>query len=178
MRSPSAPVRILSIDGGGIRGLIPALVLEKLGALIAEAQVGKKDDGGPLAQHFDLICGASTGAIIAVGTAGCQNPDERLATPHALVHLYADEAATVFVGDRRGMTCGLFGPKYQQPLSGGDHQAHPSAIQGVLTLADRLISWSADGVVRFWTLEGEPRPDTWIAPTPLQFVALKSVRFG
>ncbi|WP_323972174.1 patatin-like phospholipase family protein [Aeromonas hydrophila] len=49
--------RILSIDGGGIRGLIPALVLAEI-----EAKTGKA-----IANSFDLIAGTSTGGILALG---------------------------------------------------------------------------------------------------------------
>lgn len=49
--------KILSIDGGGIRGLIPALVLAEI-----EARTNK-----PIAQSFDLIAGTSTGGILALG---------------------------------------------------------------------------------------------------------------
>ena len=52
-----APFRILSLDGGGIRGLIPALVLAAL-----EQRTGK-----PTAQLFDLIAGTSTGGVLALG---------------------------------------------------------------------------------------------------------------
>ena len=51
--------RILSIDGGGIRGIFPAAFL-----------AGLEDrylDGGSITQHFDLIAGTSTGGIIALG---------------------------------------------------------------------------------------------------------------
>jgi patatin-like phospholipase/acyl hydrolase len=48
--------RILSIDGGGLRGLYAAKVLEQLEKKI-----------GPLAKNFDLICGTSTGGLIALG---------------------------------------------------------------------------------------------------------------
>lgn len=51
------PVRILSIDGGGIRGIIPALILAEI-----EQRTGK-----PISQLFDLIAGTSTGAIVAMG---------------------------------------------------------------------------------------------------------------
>lgn len=50
-------VRILSIDGGGIRGIIPALVLQRLEELT----------GQPTARMFDLLAGTSTGGIIALG---------------------------------------------------------------------------------------------------------------
>lgn len=61
--APGAPqFRILAIDGGGIRGLIPALVLARLEELIAE-----RDPGATLASSFDLIAGTSTGGLIALG---------------------------------------------------------------------------------------------------------------
>lgn len=55
-------IKILSIDGGVIRGLIPALILEELERrLIA---ISKKR---PFATIFDLVAGTSTGALIALG---------------------------------------------------------------------------------------------------------------
>lgn len=50
---------VLSIDGGGIRGIIPAQVLARLSE--------KLDDGIPFYAHFDLIAGTSTGGLIALG---------------------------------------------------------------------------------------------------------------
>lgn len=50
---------ILSIDGGGIKGIFPAAVL----AGIEERFLG----GGSIARYFDLIAGTSTGGIIALG---------------------------------------------------------------------------------------------------------------
>lgn len=58
-------VRILSIDGGGVRGIIPALLLKDL-----EERISSKS--GPLehlSDHFDLVCGTSTGALIALAHA-------------------------------------------------------------------------------------------------------------
>lgn len=59
------PFKILSIDGGGIRGVFPAMFLTSL-----EAQL--KSDGREkwqVYQNFDLICGTSTGGIIAIALA-------------------------------------------------------------------------------------------------------------
>ncbi|MGN0907713.1 MAG: patatin-like phospholipase family protein [Bullifex sp.] len=50
---------VLSIDGGGIRGIIPSQVLSHLSE--------KLDDGIPFYAHFDLIAGTSTGGLIALG---------------------------------------------------------------------------------------------------------------
>lgn len=49
--------RILSIDGGGVRGIIPLACLVRL-----EAKEGK-----PSREIFDMVAGTSTGAIIAAG---------------------------------------------------------------------------------------------------------------
>ena len=51
--------RILSIDGGGIRGIIPATALVAL-----EQQTGR-----PVRDCFDLLAGTSTGALIAAAAA-------------------------------------------------------------------------------------------------------------
>ncbi len=47
------PFRILSIDGGGICGILPASVLAELESRFL--------DGRSVAGHFDMIAGTSTG---------------------------------------------------------------------------------------------------------------------
>ena len=51
------PFRILSLDGGGIKGAYTASVLAQL----------EEATGCAAADHFDLIAGTSTGGIIAIG---------------------------------------------------------------------------------------------------------------
>lgn len=48
---------VLSIDGGGVRGIVPARILQEI-----EERTGK-----PIAELFDMIGGNSTGAIVAAG---------------------------------------------------------------------------------------------------------------
>ena len=74
-------MRMLSVDGGGIRGLIPALLLQEI----------EQKKGKPIHELFDLIAGTSTGAIIAVGlTAPTPLSAERL------VALYEKDGARIF----------------------------------------------------------------------------------
>lgn len=76
--------RILSIDGGGIRGIIPAKVLSELERELERLYPGKK-----LYEHFDLICGTSTGAILAIAIA--------LGIPVSdLVDFYKNNAKDIF----------------------------------------------------------------------------------
>lgn len=49
--------RILSIDGGGIKGTLPVSFLASI----------ERHLGGTIAEYFDLIAGTSTGGIIAIG---------------------------------------------------------------------------------------------------------------
>lgn len=55
-------VRILSLDGGGMRGIIPATVLEYVENKIIELT---KNKNARLADYFDLVAGTSTGGILS-----------------------------------------------------------------------------------------------------------------
>lgn len=85
---------ILSIDGGGVRGLIPIRILESLATRMAHR-------GQEMVPHacFDLICGTSTGGLIAAGLAAPKpggNRDEPAATIEDLRYFYETEARDIF----------------------------------------------------------------------------------
>ena len=61
------PKKILTLDGGGIRGMMTVEVLAKIEALLRE-RLGRGDDF-VLADYFDFVAGTSTGAIIAASIA-------------------------------------------------------------------------------------------------------------
>lgn len=71
---------ILSVDGGGIRGIIPAIVL-------AEIEYRTKK---PISQMFDLMVGTSTGGIIVAGL--CNKQYSAL----DLVDLYQKDGPHIF----------------------------------------------------------------------------------
>ncbi len=84
--------KILSIDGGGIKGIFPAGIL----AEFEEQCLG----GGHIGDYFDLITGTSTGGIIALGLgAGL--------TAKSMLALYMDEGHRVFPPHQRAMSQGL-----------------------------------------------------------------------
>jgi patatin-like phospholipase/acyl hydrolase len=67
---PQNPLRVLSLDGGGIRGISSLYILKEIMAQIKRQQ---KTANGPELETslrpcdvFDLICGTSTGGLIAL----------------------------------------------------------------------------------------------------------------
>lgn len=113
-----AKVRILAIDGGGIRGLIPALLLARLEELLA------RRPGAPtLAESFDLIAGTSTGGLIALALTAPAGGRPAMGAAE-LVELYSGaEGRKIFARPplRRlpviGRGIDLFKPKYSlEPL--------------------------------------------------------------
>lgn len=60
------PKRILSLDGGGVRGLITLGILEQVEALLKQRVPLANREAFRLSDYFDLIGGTSTGALIAV----------------------------------------------------------------------------------------------------------------
>ena len=59
---PASQKKLLTLDGGGIRGIITLEVLDRI-EQIARKKLGRSD--AVLADYFDYIGGTSTGAIIA-----------------------------------------------------------------------------------------------------------------
>jgi patatin-like phospholipase/acyl hydrolase len=79
-------VKVLSIDGGGIRGLIPALVLAEI-----EQRTGRR-----VADLFDLIAGTSTGGILACALTRPGDDGTPMYTAEELTGLYVTEGPKIF----------------------------------------------------------------------------------
>jgi patatin-like phospholipase/acyl hydrolase len=65
------PLRVLVMDGGGVRGLSEISMLKDLMQRLQfqEEEAMQRPKGGPLPQpwkYFDLICGTSTGGLLAI----------------------------------------------------------------------------------------------------------------
>ncbi len=81
------PFRILSLDGGGIKGIFPAAVL----AFLEQEHL----HGRSIGDYFDLIAGTSTGGIFALGLGAGLTASE-------LLEMYLEEGHRVFPSKRRG----------------------------------------------------------------------------
>jgi hypothetical protein len=79
--------RILSIDGGGIKGAFPASFLCALQEVLS----------GPVADCFDLIAGTSTGGIIALGLGLGLSPSE-------ILKFYTASGTTIFPASQKWST--------------------------------------------------------------------------
>lgn len=91
----NSPFRILSIDGGGIRGILPGQILVELEMKL---QHFSGDPDKRLADYFDMIAGTSTGGIL---TCLYLYPDEKkpsrpLFTATDAVNLYLENGGGIF----------------------------------------------------------------------------------
>lgn len=120
--------KILAIDGGGIRGIIPATVLMEI-----ERQTGKG-----VAELFDLVAGTSTGGILAVGLAMANQHGRPAYSAGDLRELYLREASTIFPQS--------FWTKFKRPLA---EKYSSSGIEDVLKkyFGDRRLKDSLCGVL-------------------------------
>ncbi|HEY3342974.1 MAG TPA: patatin-like phospholipase family protein [Anaerolineae bacterium] len=92
---------LLSIDGGGIRGIIPLCALAEM-----ERQLGKRSR-----EVFSFIAGTSTGAIITGGLASGMSAE-------SLLNLYQQLATQAFRFDLPGFICSLGSFRYRsKPLA-------------------------------------------------------------
>ena len=118
---PKKPFRILSLDGGGIKGTFTAAVLAQL-----EEMTGKR-----VADHFDLITGTSTGGIIAIALG--------LGVPAGeLLEFYVTKGPGIFPSTGitrrwRNALRWVWGPKYSQRVL-------ETAVRSVV--GDRLLGES------------------------------------
>jgi uncharacterized protein len=92
--------QVLSLDGGGYKGMFPAALLACLEA----------DLGTSIVDHFDLVAGASTGGIIALGLGAGLRPAE-------IVDFYVEQGPAIFTHPKLRSVRRLARSKYRpRPL--------------------------------------------------------------
>ena len=117
----NSKIRVLAIDGGGIRGVIPATILVHIEKILREIS---RNPEAKISDYFDLVAGTSTGAIL---TALLLTPDPQYSASE-MVELYVEHGEAIFT--RSAMTKSidrgaLFHPLYQ-------HEALENILEGYL----------------------------------------------
>ncbi len=145
----SGPKRILSLDGGGLKGIITLGFLARVESLLKE-----RHGGGAkfrLAHYFDLIAGTSTGAIIAAALAKGMTVAE-------VTKYYLSMGETVF--ERSWFRKGAIRARYddrklrkllREVLGSDVTLGDESLLTGLLVMTKRLDTGSP------WPLGNNPR---------------------
>ncbi|XP_059305348.1 patatin-17-like [Lycium ferocissimum] len=100
-------VTVLSIDGGGIRGIIPAIVLAFLEGKLQELD---NDKNARLADYFDMVAGTSTGGILATMITAPNENDRPFSAAKDIVSFYLEHGPKIF--PPRPWWFQLIAPKY------------------------------------------------------------------
>lgn len=125
------PVRILAVDGGGIRGLVPAVLLCEL-----QQRLGER----PIGDYFDVIAGTSTGGLIAAGLCYPGDASGREYGTRDILSFYTDDCREIFhrsLLHRIISLWGLLRPKY--PASGMERFLEDRFQDRELSQARRLL---------------------------------------
>ncbi len=94
--------KILALDGGGIRGIVAAQILQQV-----ENEIISQGKGNFLHEYFDLIAGTSTGSILTGGIAIGKNSKD-------LIELYRDKGKDIFPIERKERYKNF--PSFIQPI--------------------------------------------------------------
>lgn len=92
----------MAIDGGGIRGIIPATIMASI----------EERTGRPIFQLFDLIAGTSTGGILALGLTKPNQSGKPEYRARDLCTIYEQEIPNIF-RDPQSWWGNLISPKYR-----------------------------------------------------------------
>ena len=160
------PFRILSLDGGGVRGIVAAKILASI-----EKQINQ-----PLNEYFDLIVGVSTGSILAAGIATGHSSEE-------IVDFFKNQSSTIFPYQSIFslkripllLKYGISAPKYS-------NNALAKVLQGVfgetrlfdIGTSPRLLVVSYDTIERNPIIFKSWRPDKPYGNVPLWEVCVSS----
>ena len=102
-------MRVLAVDGGGIRGIVPALILAEL----------ERRTGLPGCRLFDFMAGTSTGGIIALGMSMPDERGEPVSRAAQLIELYERARSDIFVREHLGAVEALVHERYPSDDIGG-----------------------------------------------------------
>lgn len=106
-------IRILSLDGGGMRGILPGTILTYL-----EEQIRKKtgNDKAFIGEYFDLLAGTSTGGILCLAYIIPNEKGNYMFSAREALNVYLNRGDEIFnasLSKRIGSLGGILDEKYR-----------------------------------------------------------------
>jgi len=121
-------VKILSIDGGGIRGIIPCIILRYI----------EEHTGQSISSLFDLIAGTSTGGIISVGLTKQESNFQNSFSAAQMLELYVKFGKDIFSDRPRDILSWVSAKLFAKPYDSKDMEALLDRYFGEAKLKDGL----------------------------------------
>lgn len=97
--------KILSIDGGGIRGIIPCVILKFI----------EEQTGNPISSMFNIISGTSTGGIIGLGLTRPDENGQNAYSAQAMLDLYMEHGDEIFSKRPKDVLSRISGAIFDKP---------------------------------------------------------------
>ncbi|KAI0495270.1 hypothetical protein KFK09_025420 [Dendrobium nobile] len=115
-RSQGSLVTVLSIDGGGVRGIIPGIILAFLESKLQELD----GEEARLADYFDVIAGTSTGGLVTTMLTAPNKSNRPMYSAKDIKDFYLKQSPKIFpqngglglFGSARSIFSAISGPKY------------------------------------------------------------------
>ena len=136
--------RILSLDGGGMRGALSAKILEQV-----EKQIWEKENKS-LTEYFDLVAGTSTGSILAAGIAlGLKASD--------LFKIYDDKGKDIFSCRKRHLRKLGFGLSRLGLFARYSNKGLKEVLEKKLVFSNHLSDLATDKLPSLLDIEKSPK---------------------
>ena len=159
--TPDKVVRILSIDGGGVRGIIPLHILKYL-----EDKTHK-----PIVDLFDVFIGTSTGAIIVVGITEPKKT-AMVSQVSRMLELYTDFSGTIFrrpfwykLASLNGYINSKYLPRYRnQLLEEWFPKVRLSELNKMVIIPAYSLQHEVPHLFSSWAAKKDAKKDYYVAP--------------
>jgi len=98
-------INILSLDGGGIRGIIPCRIMQFI----------EEQTQTPISKFFNVIAGTSTGGIITLGLTAENDSGENAFSAIDMKELYLEHGSAIFSGRKGGILSKISPTLFNRP---------------------------------------------------------------